>query len=182
MSSLIIGHKALKPADLDRFFDAVERLSDGAGRLALCLLGADPPADRRQQIRLLYDLARAQEISFFNLADKSGNIDAHRASCNTWSILALETALRFEHCPRRGVAEGDLVHVVAPLRWVLGRHVLGRYLHSHFGGDRCRAKSGKFHFRIVHDVLFLVAHFAGSFSGARAPSPCASSSSIRISR
>src|SRR5690606_2621042 len=83
---LPVSHEPFERADPDGgLLDA-----EDAGSLTLRLLRAYPPADGGEHVLLLERPCGPGEVSFRDLADERGDIDADRAALYTERLFALE--------------------------------------------------------------------------------------------
>ena len=116
----VIGDKSFEVTDGDRFVF----FAQNALFFTLVFLGADPSANRRQDIILL-DFSRcAEEVAFGDQVNKFIDFDIDRTAFNAHRVLALNAA----HClfdrSLRTIAEVDLFKVLIALYWILSRHLL----------------------------------------------------------
>ncbi len=116
-----VGEKRLDLADGDGEAEVLVHLGHHAVLLALALLRADAPADRRQEVGLLDEPDRAAEVALGDELQEPRHVDADRASRDARLVLARETAHGFGARLRGRVGERDLADVADPL----GRVLLG---------------------------------------------------------
>jgi hypothetical protein len=102
---------ALEATDCDR----LERLTDRAHALALILLRADPPADRRQQVRVGDHVVGAAKVLVGNALDEVGDRDADRAAGHAGLLGAHQAALGLEQRVLDPVALVHFLEVPGPL-------------------------------------------------------------------
>ena len=183
--ALPIGDETLEAADLHGLFHRLQRLAEGAGRLALALLRADAAADRGQEVRALDDPRGLGEVALLDLGYECGDVHLDGAARDAGFVLATEAALRLEQGLGLVVALRDLLHVVVAHPRVLAGHVLHAYAEAIARRDRRRSDLGEFVARAGSQAfLGEFAHrVAPLFSSSAAASSrwqrwCASSSSF----
>ena len=115
-----IGNEPFEVADRHRRALAAAH----ALRLALVLLRTYPARHRRQRVVAEECFRRAGKVAVFDLADKGGDIDCHRAALDARRAFAGQAALRFEEREVFGEAQIDLVEGPRAGGCIPGRHRL----------------------------------------------------------
>src|SRR5208337_4330745 len=128
--ALVIGDEPLEVADSH----GLEFVAQDATSLALGLLGANAPRDRRQDV-VFADLGRRLEvISGHDQVDKIPDLDADGAAFHALRRGALKAAERLSRRAYSGESLVDFFEVGPPQRRVLLAHVLTRNLDPLFVG------------------------------------------------
>ena len=146
LGHVVIGHKALQPADAHALtLDAPDALA-----FALLLLGADTAADGGQGVGGGDDLIGGVKVPGSHLGDELGDADGDGAAAAAGHIPAVEAALGLVHGHLGGVAQGYLIKVAGADDGVLlGHGVLGETHISHcaylLSCCRCAGRPGPAH-------------------------------------
>jgi hypothetical protein len=115
-----IGNKSFKSADAHRL---ALNTSD-AKLLALCLLGTNSAAYRRESRAFCNYLICALKVAFLDLRDKLGNVNIYGTAVYTGHIFTVKTAKRLVDSRRLIIAESYLVKVASADKGLLGRHLV----------------------------------------------------------
>ncbi len=105
-------------------------LAEDADLLALGLLRADPPADRREVVRFADFVDRAHVIFLQHQLDKRADVYADRAAGRAEGFFAFKAARGFHRRALDIESLRHLVEVVRPLHRILLKRELAGELHS----------------------------------------------------